>query len=226
MKTIVCYGDSNTWGYVPLKERAESEIAERYLPNVRWPGVLAALLGSEYNVVEAGISGRTTAINDVLGKYRDGAKYLGVCLTTNKPIDLLILMLGVNDTKKRFLVSSQNIAKGIDKLIRVARSGSVARSGGFGPGGGQPKILVISPVRLREEVFESFQRHEFDQGSLQKSQELAEQFFDVARRRHCYYMNAAVYAEASEIDGLHLDAENHRKLAEAVAVKVLEIFEG
>jgi lysophospholipase L1-like esterase len=225
IKTILCFGDSNTWGYIPAKERAESEIAERYLVDVKWPGVLSALLGKEYHVVESGLSGRTTAINDVLGKYRDGAKYLGVCLSTNKPVDLLILMLGVNDTKRRFLTSSAGISKGLEKLISVARSGSVARSSGFGPGGGQPKILVISPARLRKEVMESFLRLEFDQNSLQKSQELAELFFDVSRRRHCYYMNAAAYIKASKIDGLHLDAKSHRKLAEAIAVKILEIFE-
>jgi len=226
MKTILCFGDSNTWGYIPEKDRAESEIAERYPLGVRWPGMLQTLLGSEYYVVEDGLSGRTTAFNDVIGKYRDGAKYLGECLTVNKPVDLLIMMLGSNDTKRRFLVSSQGIAKGIEKLIRVARSGGVTRSSGFGPGGGQPKILIISPVRIREEILDSFLKLEFDQNSIQKSQELAELYFNIARRRHCYYMNAAVYAEASEIDGLHIDAENHRKIAEAVAVKVLEIFEG
>jgi lysophospholipase L1-like esterase len=224
-KTIVCFGDSNTWGYVPANDRTESEIAERYPYHARWPGILSELLGNEYHVIEEGLSGRTTSINDVLGKYRDGAKYLGVSLTTHKPVDLLIIMLGTNDTKRRFPISSQGIAKGIEKLIRVARSGSVARSGGFGLEGGHPKILIVSPIRIREEVLESFLRLEFDQNSIQKSQELAELFFDVARRRHCYYKNAAVYAEASDIDGIHMDAENHQKMADAIAVKVLEIFE-
>jgi len=224
-KTIVCFGDSNTWGYIPERERENEEIAERYPRDVRWPGVLSALLGDGYHVVEDGLNGRTTAFNDVIGKYRDGAKYLGECLMANKPVDLLIIMLGLNDTKRRFMASSQVIAKGIEKLIRVARSGGVTKSSGFGPGGGQPKILIISPVRLRDELLESFLKIEFDQNSIQKSNELGELFFGVTRRRHCYYMNAAAYAEASKLDGLHIDAENHKKLAEAVAVKILEIFE-
>ena len=224
-KTIVCFGDSNTWGYIPERERENEEIAERYPRDVRWPGVLSALLGDGYHVVEDGLNGRTTAFNDVIGKYRDGAKYLGECLMANKPVDLLIIMLGSNDTKRRFPVSSSGIAKGIEKLIRVARSGGVTKSSGFGPGGGQPKILIISPVRIREEILDSFLKLEFDQNSIQKSNELGELFFSVTRRRHCYYMNAAAYAEASELDGLHIDEKNHKKLAEAVAVKVLEIFE-
>ena len=223
-KTVVCFGDSNTWGYIPVRERENEEIAERYPRDVRWPGALSALLGDEYHVVEDGLNGRTTAFNDVIGKYRDGAKYLGECLTANKPVDLLIIMLGSNDTKRRFMASSQVIAKGIDKLIRVARSGGVTKSSGFGPGGGQPKILIISPVRLREELLESFLKIEFDQNSIQKSNELGELFFGITRRRHCYYMNAAVYSRYSETDGLHLDAENHGKLGLAMAVKVKEIF--
>ena len=218
VKTIVCYGDSNTWGYVPSVERSENDVFERYPRDVRWPGVLAALLGDGYHIVEEGLNGRTTAFNDILGKYRNGAKYLGVCLTTNKPVDLLIFMLGVNDTKRHLLQSPHGIARGLEKLIRIAGSGA------YGPDGGRPEILVISPARIREEILESWLNAEFDQSSIQKSQELAELYFDVAKRRGCYYMNASVYAKTSKIDGLHLDAGNYRKLAEAVAVKVKEIY--
>jgi lysophospholipase L1-like esterase len=221
MKTLVCYGDSNTWGFIPFKgkERPEKEVKERYPIDVRWTGRLADLLGDGYRVVEEGLNGRTTAFNDVFGKYRNGARYLGVCLATQKPVDLLILMLGVNDTKRHLLQSSSNIARGIEKLIKIAESGD------FGPEGGSPEILLISPVHAREEIMESFVRLEFDQSSIQKSHELAELYFDVARKHDCYYMNAAVYAEASKDDGLHLNEKNHRKVAEAVGVKIKEIFE-
>ena len=219
MKTIVCYGDSNTWGFIPVAEDAGSVEYVRFPLGVRWTGVLAQLLGEGYQVVEEGLNGRTTAYNDLLGKYRNGAKYLGVCLTTNKPVDLLVLMLGVNDTKKHLLLSAAQIGYGVEKLIKIARSGD------FGPGGITPEILVVSPARIREEVMPSWLRLEFDQGSVLKSQELAEILYGVARRRGCYYMNAAAYAEVSVADGLHLDAENHRKLAETLRTKIIEIFE-
>jgi lysophospholipase L1-like esterase len=218
MKTIVCYGDSNTWGFVPAKDSAQAEECKRFGPGVRWTGVLAKLLGEEYRVIEEGLNGRTTDFNDVLGKYRNGAKYLGVCLGTNKPVDLLIFMLGVNDTKRHLRQSSQGIAKGLQKLIKIAKAS------GAGPKGEPPEILVIAPAHLREEILESFVRLEFDPGSLQKSKELAGLFFDITRLHGCYYMNAAVYAKTSKTDGLHLDAKNHAKLGKAVAVKVKEIF--
>jgi len=218
-KTIVCFGDSNTWGFIPVKERGEDDTEERFPANVRWSGALAKLLGKKYHVVEEGLNGRTTALNDVVGKYRNGAKYLGVCLTTNKPIDLLVIMLGGNDTKRYFRESPQGIAKGVEKLIKIACED------GFGPGGEPPKILLIAPTHIREEVLDSWVKLEFDKNSIIKSKELAALYYDVAKKHDCYYMNAAVYAEANEADGLHLDAENHAKLAEAVSVKIKEIFE-
>jgi lysophospholipase L1-like esterase len=198
---------------------AEKGESERLSPDVRWTGRLASLLGGEYHIIEDGLNGRTTAFNDILGKYRNGAKYLGVCLTSQKPVDLLIFILGSNDIKRHLGQSPSSIGKGMEKLIRIARSD------GFGPGGNNPEILIITPARLREEILESFVRQEFDHSSVRKSQELAKVYYDIARKQDCFYMNASVYAEASTDDGLHLDANNHKKLAEAVAVKVREIFE-
>ena len=216
-KTIVCYGDSNTWGFVPVAEDAETVEHARFPCDVRWTGVLARLLGEGYHVLEEGLNGRTTAYDDLLGKYRNGAKYLGVCLATHKPVDLLVFMLGVNDTKKHLLLPAAQIGRGVEKLIKIARSDD------FGPGGLAPEILIVSPVRIREEILSSWLWLEFDQSSALKSYELAEIFYNIAKRRDCYYMNAAAYAEASATDGLHLDAENHRKLAEALHKKIIEI---
>ena len=218
MKTIVCYGDSNTWGYIPAAGDEEPEASARFPYDVRWTGGLSRRLGSEYLVVEEGLNGRTTAFNDMLGKYRNGAKYNGVCLATCKPLDLLIIMLGSNDTKNYIRQTAANISRGVEKLIKSAQTSEC------GPGGDAPKILVVSPAYLRDEVMTSRMRLEFDKVSIQKSRDLARLLFDVARRCGCYYMNAAVYAEASAADGLHLDGKNHKKLAEAIYTKVTEIF--
>ncbi|MCL1895056.1 MAG: hypothetical protein FWG03_00760 [Clostridiales bacterium] len=252
MKTIVCYGDSNTWGFIPATEEEPlsdglvPEESARFPYGVRWPGALSRLLengpgggsksglengpggnpnsgpgnapGGGYLVVEEGLNGRTTAFNDMLGKYRNGAKYIGVCLATNKPIDLLIIMLGSNDTKNYLRQTAAGITRGVERLV------TIAFASGCGPGGGPPEILIISPARLQDAIMSSRMRLEFDQASIQKSQELAGLYFNLARRYGCYYMNASVYADASQTDGLHLDKKNHKKLAKAVCTKVLEIF--
>ena len=53
-KRIVCFGDSNTWGYIPVT-------GERYDETIRWPARLQEMLGYERcTVVEEGLTGRTT----------------------------------------------------------------------------------------------------------------------------------------------------------------------
>jgi lysophospholipase L1-like esterase len=57
MKTVLCYGDSNTWGYNPSTE-------DRYPLAERWVSVLALALGPEYLVIPEGLNGRTTVWPD------------------------------------------------------------------------------------------------------------------------------------------------------------------
>ena len=60
MKTLLCYGDSLTWGSNPAAGGA------RHAPADRWPAVLAAALGPEVSVVTDGLRGRTTADDEAL----------------------------------------------------------------------------------------------------------------------------------------------------------------
>jgi lysophospholipase L1-like esterase len=107
MKVILCYGDSNTWGYDPHTQ-------ERFSSRVRWTGVLARQLGEEYHMIEEGLSGRTTVWDDpVEGLHKNGKNYLLPCLESHQPIDLVILMLGTNDLKMRFSVPAADIGRGI-----------------------------------------------------------------------------------------------------------------
>ena len=99
MKTIMCYGDSNTWGCIPL---AGPQPPRRYGPAQRWPGVLRRELGDGYWIVEEGLNGRTTVWDDPLEPFRSGKELLAPCLMTHEPIDLVIVMLGTNDLKRRF----------------------------------------------------------------------------------------------------------------------------
>jgi len=61
MKTILCYGDSNTWGCIPL---TGAQPPRRYVPAQRWPGVLRRELGDGASIVEEGLNGRTTVWDD------------------------------------------------------------------------------------------------------------------------------------------------------------------
>jgi lysophospholipase L1-like esterase len=130
MHTIVCFGDSNTWGYVPGGD------GERYGPDVRWPGRLAKALGGEAEVISEGLSGRMATIESPVEEGRNGLPYLVPCLRSHAPVDLLVVYLGTNDA---YWLAGDLVARSVGRLVRVARTA------GAGPGGGAPGVLVVCP---------------------------------------------------------------------------------
>ena len=123
MITVLCYGDSNTYGYNPSN-------GFRYPPDVRWTGRLQRLLGEGYHVVEEGCNGRTTVYDDPLEGWKNGIDYLKPCLNSHKPVDIVILMLGSNDLKEVFHASPEDIANGAAELVKVIREFTQEKQGG------------------------------------------------------------------------------------------------
>jgi lysophospholipase L1-like esterase len=169
-------------------------------------------------VEEEGLSGRTTVFDDPMDGRRNGLKSLDYCLFTNSPIDLLIIMLGSNDIKEHLGQTPFSIACGLEQLIAKAKNGQ------YGPEGGSPGILVISPPRLRDNLDGVWPGAEFGKGHREKDEQLKGQYMRVAEKHGCHFLCAADYAETSKNDGVHMDAENHAKLAGAVYETVREIF--
>ena len=95
MAVILCYGDSNTWGYDPVGNA-------RFGPDDRWTGVLRTTLGSAHSVIEEGLNGRTTNVDDQIEEHRNGRTYLMPCVQSHAPFDVITIMLGTNDLKERF----------------------------------------------------------------------------------------------------------------------------
>ena len=135
MRSIVCYGDSNTWGYA-----TEPRPDGRYGITERWPGVLRLALGADWQVNEEGLGGRTTVNDDPIdGPERNGRTYLLPCLLTHRPIDVFVIMLGTVDLKARFNKTAWEIAAGVGALVNIVKTT------GVGPNGSTPQILVICP---------------------------------------------------------------------------------
>ncbi len=206
MKTVLCYGDSNTWGYEPGSGR-------RYPYSQRWPGVLASLLGSTYHIIEEGLSGRTTVLDDPTRVGKNGLPYLRPCLDTHAPLDLILLMLGTNDLKHRFGLSAYDISAGIAMLL------TVIQQSGCGPEGRTPRVLLLSPPHIGPlsalgELFE---------GALEKSRRLAEMYRIVATQNGCRFLDAAEIVTVSPVDGVHLDAAQHDRLGRRLAEVVREL---
>lgn len=198
MQTVLCFGDSNTYGVDPRTQ-------ERFAETVRWPGVLRAGLGSDYTVIEEGQPGRTTIHDDPFEDDRNGLRYLGPCLDSHSP-DLVILALGTNDLKHRFGLSPWEVAAGAARLAQVA-----------GKRGPRPaRILLLCPPPLLETGFLA----PLFLGAAAKSRELPVAFRSQARVLGCAYLEAGQWVRPSEADGVHWEAEDHRALGRALVPAV------
>lgn len=201
---ILCYGDSNTFGYIPGR-------GGRYNCHTRWPGRLQELLGSEYQVMEEGLCGRTTAFEDMTEPGRNGLDRVREAVERSLPLDVLVIMLGSNDCKAQFGASAAEIAGGLEQVAAQARGGEAS---GF-------RVLLVAPAAMTDRVMHSGFGSEFDQRSIKVSKELAEAYEALAGKCGCDFLDGSKVTQVSEIDGLHLDAEGHGRLAEAV-VKYLQ----
>ena len=130
MKTIVCFGDSNTWGYMPGSDGG------RFPRDVRWPARLATALADEAEVIAEGLNGRTATIESPVAEGRNGLPYLVPCLRSHAPVDLLVIYLGTNDA---YWLEPIMVARSIGRLVKIARAAEA------GPGGGAPDVLVVCP---------------------------------------------------------------------------------
>ena len=211
MKTILCFGDSNTWGCIPL---TAAEPPRRYPPSQRWPGVLRRELGGGHWVVEEGLNGRTTVWDDALEPHRDGRELLPPILMTHQPVDLVVVMLGTNDLKRRFGVGERDIAEGAGMLLDVVRASDC------GPEGSAPQALLVCPAPVgRLELF----AEEFA-GAVEKSRGLARRYAAVAAARSCPFVDAGAHIRSSDTDGIHLDGPAHERLGMAITREVRRLL--
>ena len=209
VKTVLCYGDSNTYGYVP-------ENGHRYPKDVRYPGRLQMLLGDSYVVIEEGCNGRTTVNDDPIDGWKNGLDYLRPCLYSHKPVDIVILMLGSNDLKATFHLTAEKIAQGAGMLVDVIQVFSEEKQGFV------PKIILVSPPELGTRIRTSPFYGAFLQEAVEESRKFPEAYKAVADEKGCVFFNASEYIRPSEYDSLHLTPEGHRVLAE----KLCEVVKG
>ncbi len=204
MKTVLCYGDSNTFGYVP-------ETGMRYPRDVRYPGRLQMLLGEEYAVIEEGCNGRTTIHDDPIDGWKNGLDYLRPCLNSHKPVDIVVMMLGSNDLKETFHLTAEQIADGVGVLTDVIREFTKEKQGFI------PKIILVSPPEIGSGIKASPFYGAFYERAIEESRRFAKYYKEVADKKGCIFLNAAEYLSPSETDSLHLTPEGHKILAGKLA---------
>jgi len=207
MKTILCYGDSNTWGYMP-------GTGERFPADMRWTGVLQRELSDDYQIIEEGLNGRTIVWDDPIEGYKNGKDYLIPCLESHRPIDAVVMMLGTNELKLRFSLSAYDIAEGVRVLVDIVQNSEA------GPDGCSPGLLLVAPppVAKLTEYAEMFE------GAEAKSRRFGEQYRRIADEEGCDFFDTSGVIVSSDIDGIHLEEGEHQKLGKAVAKVIRKIM--
>lgn len=200
MKTILCFGDSNTWGSDPVN-------GGRHAWEDRWPTVLARELGDGYLVTAEGLGGRTASYDDPIEGDKNGRRHLPMLLASHAPLDLVIIMLGTNDLKARFSAPAVDIAAGVGGLVDIVRSSASGRDGGA------PEVLVLVPATT--ERLTRFA--EMFAGGAEKSRELPRVFAAMCEERHVPFAKVNDAARSSQADGIHLEADAQRRLGSFVA---------
>ena len=211
VKSILCFGDSNTFGSDPAKNH------ERHPYEARWTTRLQKLLGEGYHVIAEGMGGRTTVFDDPLLEGRNGLAILPVLLHSHRPLDLVILSLGTNDCKLNLNNTPGIIAKGMERLILAVRGCD------NGPGNPPPKVLLVSPIHMGPGIKNS-RFGVFDDHSRQIVQGIAEQYRELASQYGCAFFDAAKAAGPGP-DQLHMDAASHASLAQALAPMVRDLLQ-
>lgn len=211
-KHIVCLGDSNTHGY--CADPADcADGGDRFNESERWTCLLQQLLGEGYHVLEEGLSGRTTVFPDPLHESMPALEVAYPILMSHEPVDLLIIMLGTNDTKERLSASAPCISLGMDRLLNKCKQVPCW-------GSRKPNILVICPPHIGEEMEASPVGIHMGKGCAEKSRALSHYLEPVVRAQGCAYLDAQDITEFNKIDYMHLTRKGHRLLAERLATLV------
>lgn len=211
MRTLLCYGDSNTHGTMAMPDLG---FRGRFSRDERWTGRLARLL-PDWEVIAEGHPGRTVVHDDpVEGSNRNGINVLPAILESHRPIDVVLLMLGTNDLKERFSVNAADIAGSLERMVVAIKASQC------GPDGGAPGVLLVCPPPIEEAGCLA----EYFAGGAAKSRALAPRLAAVAQRQGVAFLDAGGLIAVSPVDGIHYDAAANPILAEAFAAAIRAHF--
>ena len=204
---LLCYGDSNTWGYDP---RLTGDLSMRLPKNERWTGILDEM--PEFTVINEGLNGRTVP------SLSYECRYLASCLTAHADADVLVLMLGSNDLFNGFEVSAGEVADSFRELYK-----KVPELGFFRhpkpaaftalPAAGTPWTLLLAPpeICIPEEPYLSGQ-----------SLLLPKLLEELAAELGISFLDPQIGRADLAFDGLHIAPSGHRKIARTIARYLLQ----
>lgn len=204
MKKILCFGDSNTYGYIPNN-------GARYDKNTRWTGVLSLLSHGKFKIIEGGCNNRTAFAANSAGKIFTGYEILPELLTDD--FDAVVLVIGINDTQFLFDTVIEDFTTGIENLINIVQAKCP-----------QAKIILVAPSILTDDVLNGKFACLFDRTSIEKSRQLPLLYQKIAEKQNIEFLDLNSVAKTSSLDGLHYEPEQHKKIAQAIFTILSELF--
>jgi lysophospholipase L1-like esterase len=198
MKKILCYGDSNTYGFVP-------ETCGRYEKTERWTGIISNELAPEYEVLEQGLNNRMGFFKSPESLKHCGGEYLSIYLQNHKDIDICILALGTNDAQFFYNLNEEITHKGLLHLINSVREANK-----------NTKIILIPPVTIKENILNGIFSMQFDENSIETIKKIFPIYEKTAKENACYYLDFNEFVAPSEKDGLHYSKDSHKIIAQHI----------
>jgi lysophospholipase L1-like esterase len=211
--SVVCFGDSLTWGFVPGEK-------SRYGHDARWTRLLQKELGPEFYVIEDGINGRTTVFEDPVRGDKNGLEHLAKVRKTHMPIDILIIMLGTNDLQDRFQMSADAIGLAMGRILFAATQPTDDVEGRA------PKVLLMAPPPLGDFTGKEYAGIYSNAHGGKQSKRLADVYRQLAETYGVAYFDTGSVVSVSDVDAVHLEAEPQKELAKAIAGEVRGLAAG
>ena len=201
MKKILCYGDSNTFGYIPKTQK-------RYDINSRWSGILKTHFANTFEIIEDGVCDRNAFVSHKNGTLLSSQKYFPALMTKFDTIEYSILAVGTNDLQTQYDIDLETIEKGLEFLVKTASEKS-------------KNIIVLSPVALTEKVKQGYFSYQFDDSSIAKVEKVLNIYKNHASILKYQYLDVNKITAPSDYDGLHYDRDAHQKIANAL-INIIE----
>ena len=192
-KRVLCFGDSNTWGY-------NGEDGSRFEEDVRWTGILQQLLGDEYTVIEEGHNGRTTVWDDPIENRLAGLTYLWPCMESQSPFDLIIIMLGTNDVLGD--PDAERIAQSMRAFLLALRQKLP-----------DCPVLLTAPPIVRG----------YGETAEEASMELPALYEALAEELGLAFTDSSTWQIAMGADGVHFSPRGHAIYAAKMAQRILAL---
>ena len=199
MKTILCFGDSNTYGYNPID-------GSRYDESSRWSGILKTKLSENYEIIEEGLNNRTGFVDNNDGFFHSSQRCFSKILSSYKNIDILILAIGTNDLQFQYDINFKTIERGLENIVKEKCK----------------NIIIAPPVIINETVLNGIFSYQFDITSIEKSKKVSRVYKKISNVYKCKYFDFNKIAQPSDIDGLHYTKDGHEKIADSLTDFILK----